>query len=272
MSRTSRPRHYLMCRPTHFEVAYEINPWMDTTVATDTALAVRQWETLRETYLAWGHTVELIDPAPGLPDMVYAANGATVVDGLVYSARFRHPERQPEGPLYQKWFADAGFVTQTAAEINEGEGDMLVMGDVVLAGTGFRTDRAAHRELAALTGREVVTLELVDPRFYHLDTALAVLDDDPAHPMIAYHASAFSSASLAELERRYPDAIRVSAEDASHLGLNAVSDGRRVVVAPAAVGLAEQLRDAGFEPHPVDTSELLKGGGGAKCCTLEVRA
>lgn len=271
MDRTATPRRYLMCRPTHFTVSYEINPWMDTRIVTDTDLAVRQWEVLRQTYLDWGHTVDLIDPIPGLPDMVYAANGATVVDGLVYSARFRHPERQPEGPAYQKWFADAGFVTHTAAEVNEGEGDILVVGDLILGGSGFRTDPAAHAELAALTGHEVVTLELVNPHFYHLDTALAVLDADPEHPLVAYHPPAFADASRAELERRFPDAVLVGPDDAAHLGLNAVSDGRRVVLPPKADGFAAQLRALGFEPHPVDTSELLKGGGGAKCCTLEIR-
>ncbi|MCV2395102.1 arginine deiminase-related protein [Actinotalea sp. M2MS4P-6] len=271
MERISTPRHFLMCRPTYFTVSYEINPWMNKTIEVDTDLAIRQWDTLRETYLSWGHTVELIDPLPGLPDMVYAANGATVVDGLVYSANFRHPERQPEGPAYQKWFADAGYLTHTAAEINEGEGDILVVGDVILGGSGFRTDPAAHRELADLTGHEVISLELVNPHFYHLDTALTVLDSDPAHPMIAYHPAAFSAASQQVLADRFPDAIHVSAADAAHLGLNAVSDNRRVVVAPLATGYAAQLRAAGFEPHPVDTSELLKGGGGAKCCTLEIR-
>ncbi len=182
--------------------------------------------------------------------MVYAANGATVVDGLVYSAKFRHRERQPEGPAYQKWFADAGFVTHTAAEVNEGEGDLLVVGDVVLAGTGFRTEPAAHRELATLTGREVVTLELVNPHFYHLDTALTVLDPDPAHPLIAYHPQAFSPASQAELAGRYPDAILVAAADAAHLGLNAVSDGLHVVVAPRALGFADAAARRGLRAAP----------------------
>ena len=270
-TRTATPRHFLMCSPEFFEVTYEINPWMDVNRGTDTARAVRQWEVLRETYLSWGHTVELIDPVQGLPDMVYAANGATVVDGLVYSARFRYPERAAEGPLYQKWFADQGFVTQTAAEVNEGEGDILMVGDAILGGSGFRTDVAAHAELAALTGREVVSLELVDPRFYHLDTALAVLDSSPETPEIGYYPPAFSAASQAVLAARYPDAIMASDSDAVALGLNAVSDGRRVVVAPGAVDLAAQLRERGFEPFGVDTSELLKGGGGAKCCTLEIR-
>ncbi|MCB7136957.1 dimethylarginine dimethylaminohydrolase family protein [Cellulosimicrobium marinum] len=294
-------RHYLMCRPTYFTVSYEINPWMDRSRPVDTPLAVAQWERLRDTHRDLGHTVETIDPAPGLPDMVYAANGATVVDGLVYSARFRHPERGPEGPAYLKWFADHGYVTHLAEHVNEGEGDLLVAGDVVLAGTGFRTDRAAHAEAAALWGREVVTLELVDPRFYHLDTALVVLRGNqggrptaPASapgasagraagpgvqhpgllgdpPDVAYYPQAFSPASQEVLRDRFPDAHLASEEDAVVLGLNAVSDGTHVVLNPRAEHLAGALRERGYETVGVDTSELLRGGGGAKCCTLEVR-
>ena len=244
---------------------------MDRTRATDTDHAVRQWRTLRDTYLELGHTVETIDPLPGLPDMVYAANGATMVDGVVYSARFRYPERQPEGPAYEKWFADRGWVTHTATQVNEGEGDMLVAGDLLLAGCGFRTERAAHAELQEVTGHPVVSLELVDPRYYHLDTALAVLSSDPADPQIAYYPPAFSPGSRAALARLFPDAILASDADAEVLGLNAVSDGLHVVVSPRATDLAAALRERGYEPVPVDTSELLKGGGGAKCCTLEIR-
>ncbi|UJP41035.1 dimethylargininase [Cellulomonas palmilytica] len=265
-------RHYLMCEPVHYTVSYEINPWMDKTRYTDVELALRQWRTLRDTYLDLGHTVELIDPLPGLPDMVYAANGATVVGGVVYSAKFRYPERQPEGPAYQKWFADRGYVTHTAAQINEGEGDILVVGDLVLAGTGFRTDRAAHAEAQELFGRPVISLELVDPHYYHLDTALAVISSDPASPQVAYYPPAFSAGSRAVLDQLFPDAIHATASDAAALGLNAVSDGENVVVAPGARDLAAALRERGYTPIPVDTSELLKGGGGAKCCTLEIRA
>ncbi len=275
MSTPSAPgqsvRHYLMCEPVHYTVSYEINPWMHPERPTDTPLALRQWHALHDTYLELGHRVELIEPLEGLPDMVYAANGATVVDGLVYSAKFRYPQRQPEGPAYQKWFADQGFVTHTAAQVNEGEGDLLVVGDVVLAGTGFRTDLEAHAELAQLTGREVVTLELTNPNYYHLDTALAVLGSDAADPQVAYYPGAFSPASLEELRRRFPDAIVATERDAIALGLNAVSDGENVIVAPGAVDLAERLRERGYRPIPIDTSELLKGGGGAKCCTLEIR-
>ena len=288
------PRHYLMCRPTYFTVSYEINPWMDRSRPVDTPLAVAQWERLRDAHRDLGHTVDTIDPLPGLPDMVYAANGATVVDGLVYSAQFRHPERRPEGPAYLKWFADHGYVTHLAEHVNEGEGDLLVTGDVVLAGTGFRTDRAAHAEAAALWGRDVVTLELVDPRFYHLDTALTVLrgndgatrtddhrpDDGTAAahpglvgdpPDVVYYPEAFSPAAQDVLRDRFPDALLATEEDAVVLGLNAVSDGTHVVLNPRAERLAAALRERGYETIGVDTSELLRGGGGAKCCTLEIR-
>jgi len=264
-------RHYLMCEPEHYTVSYEINPWMDVTQPTDRDLAVAQWRVLRETFLGLGHTVETIDPIVGLPDMVYAANGATVIDGVVYSARFRHPERAAEGPAYQKWFADRGYVTHTAAATNEGEGDLLTVGNLILGACGFRTDRAAHGEAQELFGRPVISLELVDPHFYHLDTALTVLQGDPDDPQIAYYPPAFSAGSRAVLERLFPGAILATAGDAAALGLNAVSDGLNVIVSPGAVDYAAALRERGYHPVPVDTSELLKGGGGAKCCTLEVR-
>src|SRR5918997_1228229 len=140
-------RRFLMCRPTYFAVTYRINPWMDPTAPYDNALAVRQWETLRQTFLDLGHTVDLIDPVPGLPDMVFAANGATVVDGRVLLARFRYEQRAAEADAYRTWFAGHGYTeVREPVLINEGEGDYLVAGRRILAGTGFRTDRNAHAE------------------------------------------------------------------------------------------------------------------------------
>nr|WSW47524.1 arginine deiminase-related protein [Streptomyces sp. NBC_01001] len=266
--REQRPRRYLMCRPSHFEVVYAINPWMDPEKPVDTELAVLQWERLRELYRELGHTVELIDPVPGLPDMVYAANGATVVDGRVLGARFRNAERIPEGPAYLDWFRENGFTELHDPEyVNEGEGDFLVTAGFVLAGYGFRSDERSHQEAEAFFGRPVISLELVDPRYYHLDTALAVLDGDE----IMYHPEAFAPGSRALLETLFPDALPVSAEDAAVFGLNVVSDGLNVVLPEAAEGLAGRLRERGFRPIGMDLSELLKGGGSVKCCTLEIR-
>ena len=268
LERIATPRRYLMCRPEHFAVSYAINPWMDVARGADRELAIRQWETLRRTYLELGHEVQLIDPEPGLPDMVFAANGGLVFGGHALGARFTHAERRAEGPAYLRWLDGAGLKTVTEpVHVNEGEGDFLVVGDLVLAGTGFRTDPGAHGEVQELFGVPVLSLQLVDPRFYHLDTALAVLGDSD----VAYFPGAFSPGSRAVLQRLFPDAILASEADALVLGLNAVSDGRNVVLPSAATDLAGQLRARGYNPVGVDLSELLKAGGSVKCCTLEIR-
>ena len=264
-------RSVLMCRPEHFTVVYRINPWMNPAEPTDTNLALEQWQVLHDTYVGLGFEVQLIDPVPGLPDMVYAANGGFVIDGIAYGARFTHPERAAEGPAYMDWFRAAGFDVRVPDEINEGEGDFLLVGETILAGTGFRSDSLSHQELGRIYGREVITLRLVDPSFYHLDTAIAVLDPTPGQEHIAYLPSAFDEASVALLQQRYPDAIIVNETDAAVLGLNSFSDGFHVVIASRAADFERQLREHGYEPIGVDLSELLRGGGGVKCCTLELR-
>jgi N-dimethylarginine dimethylaminohydrolase len=165
------------------------------------------------------------------------------------------------------WFGANGFDVREPVEINEGEGDFLLVGDVILAGTGFRSASNSHEEVSAIYGRPVITLKLVNPSFYHLDTAIAVLDDTN----IAYLPSAFDEPSLAILQARYPDAVIVTEEDAAILGLNSYSDGYNVVIAARAKDFERQLRARGYNPIGVDLSELLLGGGGVKCCTLELR-
>ena len=266
-ARTAIKRTVLMCRPDFFTVVYRINPWMDPQLPTDTALAVRQWEVLYQTYLDLGFDVHLIDPIDGLPDMVYAANGGFVIDNIAYGASFTYPERQPEGPAYMDWFASNGFDVRVPVEVNEGEGDFLLVGDRILAGTGFRSASNSHQEIADIYRREVVSLNLINPSFYHLDTAVAVLDDEN----IAYLPSAFDAPSLAKLNDLFPDAVLVTEEDAAVLGLNSFSDGYNVVIASRAKDFERQLRERGYNPIGVDLSELLLGGGGVKCCTLELR-
>jgi N-dimethylarginine dimethylaminohydrolase len=266
ISRTARPRHYAMTPPTFFAVEYAINPWMDTSTAVDVHVAMNQWEALRQTYKELGHTVEMVEPVAGLPDMVYAANGGLIVNDTAVVARFAYPQRVAEADAYAEWMAFHGHEPLYTRHLNEGQGDLLVVGSIILAGYGFRTERHAHDEIATAVRMPIVSLELVDPRFYHLDTALAVLDDTT----IAYYPPAFSEASRRQLLELFPDAIKVGAADAYVLGLNAVSDGLNVVLPAAASRFAEQLRAAGFRPIGVDLSELLKGGGSVKCCTLEV--
>jgi N-dimethylarginine dimethylaminohydrolase len=264
--RAARIRHYAMTAPRFFAVDYAINPWMDTATPVDLTVAVAQWENLRDTYHRLGHIVDLVDPVAGLPDMVYAANGGLVLNGTAVVARFKYPQRQQESMAYAEWMKSHGYVPVHTRHVNEGQGDLLPVGQMILAGTGFRTDARAHNEIREIFGRPVVSLQLVDPRFYHLDTALSVLDDTT----IAYYPPAFTEGARAQLETLFPDAIVVESADAYAFGLNAVSDGRHVVLPAAAVGFAEQLSQAGFEPIAVDMSELLKGGGSVRCCTLEV--
>jgi N-dimethylarginine dimethylaminohydrolase len=264
------PRRYLMCPPAHFRVSYAINPWMDPTKPVDPALALFQWEDLRDRYRALGHTVEVLAAVPGLPDMVFAANGATVVDGRVLGAKFANPERTEEAPAHLAWFRAHGFAeVREPQHINEAEGDFAVTGSWILAGQGFRSSLPSHTEAQEFFGRPVIGLELVDPRYYHLDTALAVLDD--ARDEVMYYPGAFSRGTRSVLRRLFPDALLASEEDALALGLNAVSDGFHVLLPRAAKGLHGPLRDRGFEPVPVDMSELHKAGGSVKCCTQELR-
>jgi arginine dihydrolase len=271
IERNARSRTYLMCPPDHFAVEYAINPWMEPASPVDAELARKQWQLLRETLVRLGHAVRVLPAQVGLPDMVYAANGAFSVDGVVYGARFRYPQRVAEAFAHRSFYSAAGWRFVTPAETNEGEGDFAYLpggyGGLILAGYGFRTEPAAHAEAQEALCRPVISLQLVDPRFYHLDVALAVLDDHT----IAYYPGAFSAASQRILRQLFPTAVLASEVDASAFGLNLVSDGRNVVLNAEASGFAAKLRAAGYLPVPVELSELKKGGGSVKCCVAELR-
>ncbi|MEH0468742.1 amidinotransferase [Streptomyces sp. B21-097] len=270
-TRVRRPRRFLVCEPRHFAVQYAINPWMHPDSPVDVDLAQEQWQTLISAYRAHGHTVDAVEPAPGLPDMVFAANSAVVVAGRVFGSLFHAPERRPESDHYDTWFRTAGYDVHRPESVCEGEGDLVWTGRYVLAGTGFRTTREAHREVQEFFGHPVISLTLVEPHFYHLDTALFVLDG--GHDgNIAYYPQAFSAGSRAVLARLYPDAVLATRDDAMAFGLNSVSDGRHVFIAPQAEALAARLGERGYVPVPVDLSEFQKAGGGIKCCTQEIRS
>jgi len=260
-----------MCPPEHFAVEYAINPWMDTTVAVDAALALQQWRLLRDTLADLGHAVHVLEAQPGLPDMVYAANGAFSVDGTVYGARFKHPQRAAEASAHQLFYRGAEWRFADPAYVNEGEGDFAYLpgayGGLILAGHGFRTDPAAHAEAQEVLGRPVISLKLVDPAFYHLDTALAALDD--RH--LTYYPDAFSPASQRILAQLFPDAVLADRADAEAFGLNLVSDGRHVILNTEASAMADKVRAAGYIPVPVELSELKRGGGSVKCAVAELR-
>lgn len=263
--RAARPRRFVMTRPSYFAVSYRINPWMDPGVGVDAATAVAQWQQLADLYRRLGHRVEFVEPVPGLPDMVYTANAGLILGRTAIVARFRHHQRDPEADAYAAWMAANGYRVLRTRFVNEGQGDLLMVSGMILAGYGFRTDPRAHTEIGDITGLPVISLQLTDPRFYHLDTALAVLDDTT----IAYYPPAFTAGARDTLQELFPDAIIAGPADAQVLGLNVVSDGLHVIHPLAATGFADQLGAAGFVPIGVGFSELLKGGGSVKCCTLE---
>ena len=267
--RMPRFRTYLMCRPEHFTVEYAINPWMDTTVPVDATLALKQWDLLRTTLIDLGHTVHLLDPVAGLPDMVYAANGAFSVDGRVYGARFRYPQRTAEATAHRAFYQGWDFIDPE--HVNEGEGDFAYLpgahGGLILAGYGFRTEPAAHAEAQEVLGRPVVSLRLVDPAFYHLDTALAPLDDHN----VAYYPGAFSASAQRVLAQLFPDAVLADRADAEAFGLNLVGDGRHVILNTEAIAMGEKVRAAGYMPVHVELTELKRGGGSVKCAVAELR-
>lgn len=267
---TPRIREYLLCRPDFFTVAYAINPWMDTSEPVNTGRAVSQWNGLVDTLKGLGHNVHVLPAEPDLPDMVYAANGAFSVDGVVYGARFKHPERSTEAAAHEKWYRGRGWKFVAPTLTNEGEGDFAyVPGQgLALAGYGFRTDVRAHAEAAEALARPVISLLLTDERFYHLDTALTVLDDDT----VAYYPGAFSPSSQRVLSRLFPKAVIADEADALAFGLNTVCDGQNVVINAEATGMAEKLAARGYTPVTVDLSELKRGGGSVKCCIAELRS
>jgi N-dimethylarginine dimethylaminohydrolase len=264
-----------MCPPEYFAVEYVINPWMDPRQPVDRDRALVQWTELKDTYERLGHHVEVLEARPGLPDMVFAANSGTVVDGKVLGAQFRAEQRVPEAEHFRQWFLEHDYrdlVMPTC--VNEAEGDFTWTGAVLLAGTGFRTDPGAHAEAQEVLGVPVVSLQLVDPRFYHLDTALFVLDDradDTQRPQIAYYPEAFSPGSQRVLGRMFPDAVLATDTDADHFALNAVSDGYHVILPPIATTFGDRLTTLGYNPVYVDVSEFRKAGGGHKCMTMELR-
>ncbi|MBB5870938.1 N-dimethylarginine dimethylaminohydrolase [Allocatelliglobosispora scoriae] len=261
---------YLMCPPEHFTVDYVINPWMDVETPVDRELALKQWDDLRRAVEDLGHVVHVLPAMPGLPDMVFAANGAFSVDGVVYGAKFRYPQRAAEADAHRAFYElapDWRFVSPT--QVNEGEGDFAYVPGrgLILAGYGFRTEPAAHAEAQEVLGRQVLSLRLVDPRFYHLDTALAVLDEH----RITYYPGAFSESSQRLLASLFPDAVLADEADALAFALNLVSDGKNVLINADSVAYGEKLSAAGFRPVLVELGELKRGGGSIKCCINELR-
>ena len=257
----------LMVAPTHYEVAYEINPWMSRTRPAAREVAQEQWDGLRRILVEeLGAQVLLGEPKPGVPDLVFTANAGLVEGDRVFLSRFRHPERQAEEEVFRTWFQQHGLTVTDLPEGGyfEGEGDALWVDDTLFTGYRWRTDVRAHRRLGEALGARVLPLELVDPHFYHLDTCFCPLDPQT----VIYYPPAFDEYGCKVIETHVPRRIEVHPEEAARFACNAVVIGSDVALNTGCPRLEADLRSLGWEPHPTPLDEFIKAGGSAKCLTL----
>ncbi|HEY5654807.1 MAG TPA: arginine deiminase-related protein [Woeseiaceae bacterium] len=262
----------LMCPPDYFTVEYVINPWMAGSEGhLDEELAATQWQDLRD-QLAEHADIVTIAPQPDLPDMVFTANAGVVYGNKAVASHFMPKERRPEEAYFKKWFRENDFVLLDLDEKIgfEGAGDCLLdrKGPWLWTGLGFRTEIEAHAELQAFFDLEVVSIRLVDSRFYHIDTCFCPLTDG----FLMYHPPAFDYDSRIKIESRIPSHKRIVVDtlDAGNFACNAVNIGSHVFLNKASKPLQARLMLAGFTVHEVELSEFLKAGGSAKCLTLKL--
>ena len=257
-----------MCPPDFYGIEYEINPWMSRAQGADNARARTQWGELYAALVGLGVAVELLSPQPGLPDLVFTANAGLIFHDRFLSSRFKHEVRAKESPVFEEWFAAHGFTVELlpGTTFHEGAGDALFCGDTLFAGYRTRSDATAHQWVAGELGVRCLPLELVSPRFYHLDTCFC-----PLAPGVAlYFPDAFDAYGRRVLEAHVPTLIAVPEPEAYRFGCNAVAVGRAVVHNAGCPGLAAALEAHGYRSVPVELGEFLKAGGSAKCLTLRL--
>jgi N-dimethylarginine dimethylaminohydrolase len=281
-SRPLPPAHFLMCRPQHFAVAYTINPWMDpkSWASDDSKLSIesqREWTRLHRTLVKLGGKVEFVTAVPGLPDLVFTANAAVVLDGVALMARFRHAERQGEEPHFEAAFrrlqAHGQIDTVRKLPDNvmlEGAGDCVwdARRKMFWMGYGPRSDAAARDPVAEFFGRDALALELVDPRFYHMDTALVPLPGGE----VVYVPEAFSAEGLTAIRDRInaDQRIELKLEDSVRLAANAVCVDRHVVLSGCSDDLRRRLEERGYRVIATPLDSFLRSGGSAFCLTLRL--
>jgi N-dimethylarginine dimethylaminohydrolase len=262
-----RPR-ILMCPPAFFGIEYEINPWMDRLRSSDHERAIEQWTTLKNLLESLGATICCLDPVPGLPDMVFTANAALIFRNQAVLARFCHRQRQGEEQHFRDWFERHGFELLELPRdcFFEGAGDALFGGGTLFAGYRIRSIVSGHRRIAERLGCRVLSLELVDPHFYHLDTCFCPLNERAA----VFYPPAFDSYARRALSATIEDLIPVSDAEARRFACNAVVLSKTVITNEGCPALHRELRSRGFRTCETPLSEFLKAGGSAKCLTLRL--
>lgn len=258
---------FLMCTPEHFDVTYDINHWMSGQVGkVNKTVANDQWNELFQILKSLGQ-VSLIDGDELFPDMVFTANAGFVYGEKAIVSTFANAERQGESLICSEWFHSQGFTVCALSYPYEGQGDHLIDANGKhWVGHGFRTSSECKDQLERVIDNEVNMLELVDPRWYHLDTAFCPLSGGT----VMWFPGAFSKESQTLIDRVYGDQIIVSESDAVKFSCNAVVVGDTVVL-PKNEHVSDTLQCFGFTTVELDFSEFIKAGGAAKCLCLELR-
>lgn len=256
-----------MCPPQFFEIDYEINPWMHKENPVDHNLALKEWESLKSIYLDLSLDVEVIEPVKGWPDMVFTANaGLTIGREKFLLSRFRFPQRRGEEPFFRRWFEDRGWEIIQPKFPFEGQGEAFIWNGKLLAGYGFRSNEDTVKELKSLLDIEVIPLKLVNPKFYHVDMALAPINKN----LIVYNPKAFDKDSVQKIRSLDCEKIEVIEGDANLFGCNLVPVGKTIVMVSGTQKLAEDFRSRGFKTVELNMSEFRKSGGAIRCLTLDL--
>jgi N-dimethylarginine dimethylaminohydrolase len=259
----------LMCPPRYYNIEYEINPWMSRSRQSDSLLALEQWQALYQ--LLKNHLdmdVSLIEPSPGLPDMVFTANAGLVWQNKFIVSNFRHQVRRGEARQFENWFAVRSYEIVHLPEQNdfEGEGDLLMCGDRLFAGYPARSSITSHQRTAEIIEREIVSLKLTNDWFYHLDTCFCPLSSDEA----IYYPGAFDADGIKALERRIGTLIAVTEEEAQRFACNAIVVKKNIIMNQGCPNIRGELEARGFSVFEIPLTEFIKAGGSAKCLVLKV--
>lgn len=258
----------LMCPPDHYGIEYEINPWMSRSRDSTPEKAHAQWHQLHQKLIDLGVDIHLMTPQKGLPDLVFTANAGVVYHKQFFTSRFRHEVRAREEPYFDEWFAEHDYTIEKLPKDTwfEGAGDALFCGEQLFAGYRIRSDVHGHQHLGKALGVQVLPVELVDPRFYHLDTCFCPLAPGEA----LYYPPAFDEYGLKVIQSHIPKLLEVQEPDAVRFGCNAVVVGKEVVINAGCEQLGSDLQAWGYQPHYVPLDEFIKAGGSAKCLTLRL--
>ncbi|MDB5735001.1 MAG: amidinotransferase [Alphaproteobacteria bacterium] len=270
---------FLMTDPRHFNVSYQINPWMEPAAWTaEAAEAASQGSrALRDAIAATGAVVETVPAVEGLPDLVFPANAAIVLDGKVLVARFLCAERQGEEAVFRAAFEGLrarGIVKEVVelpqGVLQEGAGDAIwdIDRGFFWVGYGQRSTQSSIAVIESTFGQATVALELASPRFYHLDTCFCPLSGGK----VLYYPPAFTPEALAAIRARVmpQDRIEATDEEAGAFCVNAVNIGRTIIMAKAPESLRLKLADHGYTLREVDLAPFILSGGGAYCMTLRL--